>query len=173
MPNLVVDRARAERSVLVEWTSFAPTDCAVVEGCVGAAGRRRLLRFAAAVTNEGTADLVLGPASERVSSFGCPQRGEFARFTLRGDGGVVEARKPGGCLSDDEPREGATYTCSAQGLSAGFSDVYGVNLECQWLDVTELPSGAYRLEATINSTRELPESAFDDNVVSFEVVVPP
>lgn len=177
MPNLVVDRVRAERSVSVEWASFAPTDCAVIDGCVRSAGMRRLLRFAAAVKNEGGADLVVGPPRppvfERTSCFGFPQRREFAVFRLSGDGGVVEATKPGGCLSDDEPREGATYTCESQGLSAGFADVYGVNLECQWLDVTGLPAGPYRLEVTINSTRQLAESAFDDNVFALDVVVPP
>lgn len=177
MPNLVGDRARAERSVSVEWASFASTDCAVIDGCVGGPGLRRLLRFAAAVRNEGDADLIVGPPRppvfERTSCFGFPQRREFAVFRLSGDGGVVEATKPGGCLSDDEPREGATYTCDAQGLSAGFADVYGVNLECQWLDVTGLPSGSYRLEVTLNSTRQFAERSFDDNVVAFDVVLPP
>lgn len=176
-PNLVIDRARAERSVSLEWASFAATDCAVVEGCVPAPGRRRLLRFAVAVKNEGAADVVLGPPEppvfERASCFGFWQRREFAVFRLSGDGGVVEATKAGACLSDDEPREGATYTCSNQGLSAGFSDVYGVSVECQWLDVTGLPPGRYRLELVLNASRQLDERDFTDNLTAFDVTLTP
>jgi len=178
LPNLVVDRERALRGLTLDSVSFTASDCAVVERCVGAPGLRKLLRFPVAVTNTGGADLVLGapvgPAFRGPTCYGTFQRPEFARFRLRSTSGDVlaEAIKPGACLSDDEPRDGGTYSCDFQGLSAGFSDLYGINVECQWLDVTGIPSGAYRLEIELDSGRQLTEARTNDNLVSLDVTLP-
>ena len=59
-PNLVVDGARAESSVLTEWVFFQAGDCPVVEGCVSGPGPRKLLRFDLAIANRGEADVVIG-----------------------------------------------------------------------------------------------------------------
>lgn len=48
-----------------------------------------------------------------------------------------------------------------QGLTAGWMDIYGSNLQDQWIDVTTVPSGRYWLEAVVdpaNSIVELNES---------------
>ena len=34
------------------------------------------------------------------------------------------------------------YDCSNQGIQKGWSDLYGNALDCQWLDITGVPSGA-------------------------------
>jgi hypothetical protein len=58
-PDLVVDAAK-----LGQWhvdaIDFSPTDCAVVEGCVPAAGKRLVLRFTSNTPNIGLGDLIIG-----------------------------------------------------------------------------------------------------------------
>ncbi len=39
---------------------------------------------------------------------------------------------------------------SFQGITAGCKDVYYYNIDCQWIDVTELPLGTYTLRVAIN-----------------------
>ena len=53
------------------------------------------------------------------------------------------------------------------------SDYYGADLDCQWIDVTDLPPGKYILRVEVNSARELPEETFENNVLSVEVNIPP
>jgi len=43
------------------------------------------------------------------------------------------------------------YTCGNMGISAGCYDVYGVGTQCQWIDITDVPDGQYRLAIIVNS----------------------
>ena len=53
------------------------------------------------------------------------------------------------------------YDCSNQGIQAGWSDLYGNSLDCQWLDVTDVPPGDYFLAALTDLDRsELYTPAF-------------
>jgi hypothetical protein len=134
------------------------------------------------VQNRGDADLVIGaPKGPSFQQATCHQHAhylDFARFTLRtaGGGTVTAATKMGGCFRDDEQldggRLGLTYDCANQGLSAGYADVYARDLDCQWLDVSEVDAGAYRLEVEVNWDRRLEESWYEDDRVEFEVVLP-
>ena len=58
-----------------------------------------------------------------------------------------------------------------QGLSPGFGDDYVPRLEGQYVDVTEVPSGRYRLVHRVNQWRSLRESDYGNNVASVVVVV--
>ena len=37
-----------------------------------------------------------------------------------------------------------------QGITAGCKDIYHANIDCQWLDVTELELGTYIFKMSIN-----------------------
>ena len=37
------------------------------------------------------------------------------------------------------------FTCSNMGISPGCSDMYTNKLDCQWIDITDLPDGQYWL----------------------------
>ena len=58
------------------------------------------------------------------------------------------------CLEDNhcsgvEPK----YDCENygdQGITAGCKDIYYYNIDCQWIDVTELPLGTYTFRMAIN-----------------------
>lgn len=66
---------------------------------------------------------------------------------------------------------GPKYTCGNQGISAGWSDLYGSTLDGQWIDVTGVPSGRYVLEWELNPERTIEESVFGNNAASIPVVI--
>lgn len=33
------------------------------------------------------------------------------------------------------------FDCAHQGLSEGWSDLYAKDLDCQWIDITDVPAG--------------------------------
>ena len=67
---------------------------------------------------------------------------------------------------------GPTYSCGDQGISAGWSDIYGNALDGQWIDVTGLPSGRYVLELELNPERAFEESSFANNAAAISVTIP-
>ena len=162
---------------------FAPDDCAVAEGCVGAAGRRTLLRFDTVTANRGSGELVVGvppPPGESNAVFqwsACHKHhhvANYASYELVGPTGtVLTARKQSFCLEDGEQvQPGAPptgYTCLNQGISRGWADVYGRYLACQWIDVTDIAPGAYTLRIVVNPLRTIAESSYDNNLFTFDV----
>lgn len=49
------------------------------------------------------------------------------------------------------------------GISVNCSDVYLYNLDCQWVDITELPRGSYILKIAINPEFKVAEMSYDNN----------
>lgn len=49
------------------------------------------------------------------------------------------------------------------GISVNCSDVYLYNLDCQWVDITELPRGSYVLKIAINPEFKVAEMSYDNN----------
>ena len=86
-------------------------------------------------------------------------------------------RKVSFCLLDNirwdrgvSPRR--RYTCSSQGIQAGWGDVYDSGLAGQWIEIGDLPAGDYQLELTVNPDNILPETNYDNNVVRIPVTIP-
>jgi hypothetical protein len=72
---------------------------------------------------------------------------------------------------EDPPGCVQPYTCSNQGIHAGNHDIYDRSLDCQYVDVTDVPPGQYILRARINVDRVVAESNYDDNVAEMVVTV--
>ncbi|MGH8595753.1 MAG: lysyl oxidase family protein, partial [Gammaproteobacteria bacterium] len=140
LPDLTIDADRLRASMDLRTRQFRTTDCAVQEGCVSGTGKRLLLRFDVATPNIGTADLVLGNPADRPDLFTyspCHQHYhlngyalyELIYYTNSTTVVVVTGRKQAFCLEDFQqydPGAGpAQFTCSYQGISAGWADVYG------------------------------------------------
>ena len=53
--------------------------------------------------------------------------------------------------------------CGYQGISAGWADVYHRGLDCQWIDITGVPSGRYVLEVAINPAHVIQEHNYSNN----------
>lgn len=49
------------------------------------------------------------------------------------------------------------------GISVNCSDVYLYNLDCQWVDITEMNTGSYTLKIAINPEFKVAEMSFDNN----------
>ena len=66
------------------------------------------------------------------------------------------------------------FHCGNQGITQGWSDVYGRSLDCQWVDITGLPAGNYQLRASVNDSQALVvESDYSNNIAAIEVRVTP
>jgi len=57
-------------------------------------------------------------------------------------------------------------------MSVGWSDVYGYDLDCQWLDITDIPPGNYKLVVSVNRYRVFAENSFENNFGTADVVIP-
>jgi hypothetical protein len=64
------------------------------------------------------------------------------------------------------------YDCEYQGLTAGWEDVYDKSLDCQWLDVTGIKPGLYKMRVTVNRNRKLRERSYWNNVIWVKFFVP-
>jgi len=81
------------------------------------------------------------------------------------------------CWLDSQRVQGTLpshYNCSNQGITAGWSDVYGRTLDCQWIDITGLAAGNYQLRASVNDTHTIvTESNYDNNSIAVKVHITP
>lgn len=55
------------------------------------------------------------------------------------------------------------YTCSRQGISVGWADVYDWTLDGQWVDITGVADGEYRLGSILDPSGRLQESSTLNN----------
>lgn len=191
LPDLVVnDGQEMLPTTFFQWMSFGETACAVLEGCVNGPGARLLMRFDTRVHNVGTADFVgpkIGRNPDMFMWSPCHQHyhfEKFARFNLYKDGALaVPGAKLSYCMEDAEAyHTGSTIPCSPsfdcldQGIPRGRTDNYPGTIDCQWLDITDLPASGrgcwYTYEVCTNIGRTIMEMDFDNNCQRFPIYVP-
>lgn len=181
-PDLAIAKTRVASSMHVAHQSFSENACVIQEGCIDAPGNRKLLKFDLQTPNFGQGDLFLGDpdANDLFEYSTCHQHYHFlgyARYTLVDDDDVPVANghKQAFCLLDleeiDQTAGPAEYDCGYQGISEGWSDVYDASLPCQWVDITDVPAGDYRLKVEINYDRLLLESSYANNVAFIPVTI--
>lgn len=164
------------RRFIIETPTFASNHCAVQEGCT-VAGTRKLLRFDFLCWNAGNADLRMGsPAQNPQWYVFSPCHGHYHLKDFNGykiidcKGRERKGNKQAFCLEDSERISGGRTTrqfndCNSnQGVSAGWADLYGRGLDCQWIDITGLPDGDYVVEARTNVNGLVREDWYGDNV---------
>ncbi len=185
LPDLTIDAPRIVSSARMERLNFAPDACEIVEGCVQGSGERTLLRFDLESPNIGLGDLVLGDPGAQTDLFSYSQChnhfhfDSYANYTLLGaqNNVVAVGHKQAFCLLDWRPYlpgapQDAVYDCTFQGIQAGWSDVYDSELACQWVDVTDVPPGDYKLEVRVNFDQVLGESDYSNNIALVDVTIP-
>jgi hypothetical protein len=177
----------------------SPDSCVLIEGCVDAPGLRRILRFDTITSNIGSRDLELGIPQNHLDLFHysvCHDHHHFdayARYSLLDQRGNVVAKghKQAFCLLDwsswawpeldghgDGNGDDARFSCYNQGISRGWLDEYSRFLDCQWIDVTEVPPGQYVLRIEVNLPDDnmalptLVERDYTNNVLELPVEVP-
>lgn len=181
MPNLMLVAQDTIGSVLLETRSFLPDDCTVAEACVDGTGDRRLLRFGITMGNDGPVDLQIGVPGSGDNWAWAPCHSHYhlhgyGELELWQGDTLVRSRHWSFCIQDIEPLEpggggSPVYDCYFQGISAGWSCVVDVAVDCQWLDVTGVAPGEYTLRITINKDRALLESTHADNVLNVPVTI--
>src|SRR5262245_25260168 len=164
--DFTVDDEAIRRTAEVVEITFLPEDCSVVEGSVISAGKRRLLRFDTVIENLGDQACVIGDpahpqpplppdAFEFHECHGHWHLAGFAEYRLLHLDGTIAAigHKQSFCITDSLPvinLPSAGYDCEYQGISAGWSDIYARGVPGQWIDVSGVPGGDYRILVTVN-----------------------
>lgn len=182
LPDLVVDPMRAAADLALQVETFAADACelGVDDDCAGGPGARTLLRFSVETPNLGDGDLHLGSpvGNDDFTYSECHMHyhlAGYARYELLDAGAVVAAgHKQAFCLEDshavtDDAPALARYSCFDQGIQRGWSDVYQSDLPCQFIDVTDVPPGAYTLRVTLDADQRLTELDDANNVLELPV----
>lgn len=195
LADIHADAEVLSASAQVVTEEFSEESCELFEGCIDAAGKRRLLKFSLRTPNVGEGDLFLGktPCEEGDDDPACATVPDelylysachdhyhfttYANYRLLDAAGNVAAtgHKQAFCLMDLESPPGGQpiYDCGFQGIQAGFADVYDSYLPCQWIDVTDVAPGDYRLEIALNLEKALAESNYDNNLTLVDVTIDP
>jgi hypothetical protein len=116
----------------------------------------------------GNPDFVCSPAE----GHNHPHYQNYARYELLDAVGqaLVVGHKQGFCLMDSAC-PAPVFSCDSQGVSAGCSDFYGPTLGCQYLDITGVPSGDYRIRVTLDPFNRVPELSESNNVAIVPVTI--
>jgi hypothetical protein len=88
---------------------------------------------------------------------------------------VAPGRKQGFNLVSMEctsPPAGPTCYTPVGAIHPGCSDVYGAGTACQWVDVTGLAAGSYRLRVVADPDGTVPEANEANNEATIMVTIP-
>ncbi|XP_022613754.1 protein-lysine 6-oxidase-like isoform X2 [Seriola dumerili] len=189
LPDLVPDPYAIQAGAYVQRMQMYALRCAAEENCLarsayGPAVRdidfRVLLRFPQKVKNQGTTDFLPVKPRYQWDWHSCHQHyhsmDAFSNYDLLDvvtGRKVAEGHKASFCLEDTgcDPGFRRRYACTShtQGLSPGCHDIYAANIDCQWIDITDVPPGNYILKVTVNPNFHVPESDMTNNIVRCDI----
>jgi len=181
-------------------TDFNTTVAAgdVAEGCAGATTGRDLVRLSLVTQNEGPGDMNVGDplcpdcADPNNANQVCgnpdficspagghnhPHYNNFLRYEIvdPNENVVAEGGKRSFCLEETacpgSPGKPGSHTCNDQGIDAGCYDVYPFYLGCQYVDVTLVPDGLYKLRVTVDPLGRFAETDEANNVLEQDVTI--
>jgi hypothetical protein len=172
--DLTVDEEIIKNTLRVDELNSADVDpCYVEEGCLGGTGDRRLLRFTTRVNNIGCEDFFIGRTPNNINDIRngfkwhtCHAHWHYENYAyyslstlcegqeVAWENRPVVGHKNGWCVMDLGRLPGhqcrMKYDCDRMGISAGCSDTYARNLDCQWIDITDVSPGIYWLMVATN-----------------------
>uniref|UniRef100_A0A8D3CUA0 Lysyl oxidase homolog n=1 Tax=Scophthalmus maximus TaxID=52904 RepID=A0A8D3CUA0_SCOMX len=191
LPDLVPDPYAIQAGAYVQRMQMYALRCAAEENSLSNAAYRMdpavrdidfrvLLRFPQKVKNQGTTDFLPVKPRYQWDWHSCHQHyhsmDAFSNYDLLDavtGRKVAEGHKASFCLEDTgcDPGFRRRYACTShtQGLSPGCHDIYAANIDCQWIDITDVPPGNYVLKVTVNPNFHVLESDFTNNVVRCDI----
>ncbi|TNM91908.1 hypothetical protein fugu_018920 [Takifugu bimaculatus] len=189
LPDLVPDPYYIQASAYVQSVPMYNLRCAAEENCLSSTAysssvrdydTRMLLRFPQRVRNQGTADFLPNRPRYAWEWHSCHQHfhsmDEFSHYNLLDANTyhmVAEGHKASFCLEDTSCDYGyyRRFACTAhtQGLSPGCYDTYNAEIDCQWIDITDVKPGNYILKVSVNPYYQVPESDYSNNIVRCDV----
>ncbi|XP_063003352.1 protein-lysine 6-oxidase-like [Elgaria multicarinata webbii] len=189
LPDLIPDPYFIQASTYIQRVQLYALECAAEENClarsayrpgVSKIGYRVLLRFPQRVKNQGTADFLPVKPQHAWEWHSCHQHfhsmDAFSNYDLLdavSHKKVAEGHKASFCLEDTSCDAGVRrrYACTAhtQGLGPGCYDTYHANIDCQWIDITDVPPGNYILKVMVNPDFLVAELDFTNNIVRCDV----
>ncbi|KAK1174499.1 protein-lysine 6-oxidase-like [Acipenser oxyrinchus oxyrinchus] len=187
LPDLVPDPYYIQASTYIQKMSMYNLRCAAEENCLSSSAysvrdydTRVLLRFPQRVKNQGTADFMPSRPRYAWEWHSCHQHyhsmDEFSHYDFleaNSQRRVAEGHKASFCLEDSSCDYGyrRRYACTShtQGLSPGCYDTYNADIDCQWIDITDVKPGNYVLKVSVNPSYQVPESDYSNNVVRCDI----
>uniref|UniRef100_A0A4W3GLW4 Lysyl oxidase homolog n=1 Tax=Callorhinchus milii TaxID=7868 RepID=A0A4W3GLW4_CALMI len=190
LPDLIPDPYYIQASTYIQRLHMYALRCAAEENCLSRSAYRSgvsdlsirvLLRFPQRVKNQGTADFLPNKPRHTWEWHSCHQHfhsmDEFSHYDLleaTTQRKVAEGHKASFCLEDTmcDPGFSRRYACTAhtQGLGPGCYDTYNADIDCQWIDITDVRPGNYVLKVSVNPRFLVPESDVSNNVVRCDIV---
>lgn len=160
--DLIVDSQRLSATIIMD-TLNSSNVCTIREGCMNGYGARELVRFDTKISNIGATDFYAGtpPSSPGAYSpifewdlcHGHWHFDNYAEYLLADSNNnfIPIGYKNGFCVIDLSCTIGSPkYGCNNMGITAGCADIYNRNLDCQWIDITDIADGQYKLILRVN-----------------------
>jgi hypothetical protein len=161
--------------------TFTSSSGDVADGCI-TAGTHRVMRFTFHSRNVGRAAVTLGSPPSNPNTYSpifvwsaAHVHWHIRNFntlslTNTSTGAVTTGLKQGYCLMDNHQWASnpppSVYTCSYQGVSQGWDDVYNFDLPCQFINMDSVGDGTYQFSAAMNVSHVVEESDYGNNVAT-------
>ncbi|KAG7251196.1 hypothetical protein CRUP_002112, partial [Coryphaenoides rupestris] len=156
LPDLVPDPYYIQVSSYVQRLPMYNLRCAAEELCLASSAQSAQDYDTRRVKNQGTADFLPSKPRYAWEWHSCHHHfhsmDEFSLYELldgRTESRVAEGHKASFCLEDTscDPGYYRRYACTShtQGLSPGCYDTYNADIDCQWIDITDVSPGKYIL----------------------------